>query len=116
VRVVRMASNPVNCINPAFLDQLDATLERLEGENASSQPSPVVFASTSGALSFFYFIFNNNYQFIIISLILFPAEKTYCAGLDLKTVLAMPRDELTHFIDRFVQSTLGCRLLPRWAR
>jgi hypothetical protein len=33
---------------------------------------------------------------------LFPTEKTYCAGLDLKTVLAMSRDELTHFIDRFV--------------
>jgi len=59
VRVVRMASNPVNCINPAFLDQLDATLERLEGENASSQPSPVVFASASGDVYLFiYFIFN----------------------------------------------------------
>lgn len=54
--MVRMASNPVNCINPAFLDQLDATLERLEGENASSQPSPVVFASASGDPSIYSFI------------------------------------------------------------
>jgi K+-transporting ATPase c subunit len=48
VRVVRMASNPVNCINPRFLDQLDATLGQLERENATSCPSPVVFASASG--------------------------------------------------------------------
>lgn len=47
VRVVRMASNAVNCINPAFLDHLNSTLDVLERENAS-HPTPVVFTSASG--------------------------------------------------------------------
>lgn len=107
-----MASNPVNCINPTFLDHLDHTLAVLERDNAT-RPSPVVFASASGMQC-------GRWRSIVLDhgraslmaahlALLWLTERTFCAGLDLKAVLAMSREELTHFIDRYEHvSSIGC--------